>query len=151
MDKDVIIHVRGLQVIEEGQEEEEPIELVVPGQYFLKNGCHYLRYEERFEDFKGEAINYVKLDPEAGTMEVRKKGLIETTMEFKKGETRLCTYRTPYGIMQMGIRTSALTIREEEKLLEVRADYMLDVEEQHLAECYIQFRAHSKGSPDFTL
>ena len=34
MDKNVLIHVRGLQMMEVG-EEQEPIELVVPGQYYL--------------------------------------------------------------------------------------------------------------------
>ena len=37
MDKNVLIHVRGLQMMEVG-EEQEPIELVVPGQYYFRNG-----------------------------------------------------------------------------------------------------------------
>ena len=45
MDKNVLIHVRGLQMMEVG-EEQEPIELVVPRQYYFRNGSHYLRYEE---------------------------------------------------------------------------------------------------------
>ena len=44
MNKDVLIHVRGLQLMET-DDEQEPIEIVVPGQYYFRNGSHYLRYE----------------------------------------------------------------------------------------------------------
>ena len=37
MNKDVLIHVRGLQLMET-DDEQEPIEIVVPGQYYFRNG-----------------------------------------------------------------------------------------------------------------
>ena len=49
MKKDVLIHVRGLQMMDP-EEEQEPIEIVVPGQYYYRNGSHYLRYEEMMDD-----------------------------------------------------------------------------------------------------
>ena len=42
MNKDVLIHVRGLQMMET-DDAQEPIEIVVPGQYYFRNGSHYLR------------------------------------------------------------------------------------------------------------
>ena len=45
MDKEVLIHVRGLQTMD-ADGEQEPLEIVVPGQYYFRNGSHYLRYEE---------------------------------------------------------------------------------------------------------
>ena len=59
MDKNVLIHVRGLQMMEVG-EEQEPIELVVPGQYYFRNGSHYLRYEEILDEGSEPTINYIK-------------------------------------------------------------------------------------------
>ena len=50
MDKEVLIHVRGLQTMD-ADGEQEPLEIVVPGQYYFRNGSHYLRYEEVMEDF----------------------------------------------------------------------------------------------------
>ena len=35
MKKDVLIHVRGLQMMDP-EEEQEPIEIVVPGQYYIE-------------------------------------------------------------------------------------------------------------------
>ena len=50
MDKEVLIHVRGLQTMD-ADGEQEPLEIVVPGQYYFRNGSHYLRYEEVMEEF----------------------------------------------------------------------------------------------------
>ena len=41
MKKDVLIRVRGLQMMDT-EDEQEPIEIVVPGQYYYRNGSHYL-------------------------------------------------------------------------------------------------------------
>ena len=45
MEKEVLIHVKGLHMLDT-QDGEEPIEIVVPGEYYFRNGSHYLRYEE---------------------------------------------------------------------------------------------------------
>ena len=37
MDKEVLIHVRGLQTMD-ADGEQEPLEIVVPGQYYFRNG-----------------------------------------------------------------------------------------------------------------
>ena len=83
MEKEVLIHVRGLQMMDP-QGEDEPIEIVVPGEYYYRNGSHYLKYEERMEDFREPTINYIKMS-ERG-MEVRKKGLINVHMVFQQGK-----------------------------------------------------------------
>ena len=41
MDKEVLIHVRGLQMMD-ADGDQEPIEIVVPGEYYFRNGSHYL-------------------------------------------------------------------------------------------------------------
>ena len=45
MEKEVLIHVKGLHMMD-APEGDEPIEIVVPGEYYFRNGSHYLRYEE---------------------------------------------------------------------------------------------------------
>lgn len=60
MKKDVLIHVRGLQMMDP-EEEQEPIEIVVPGQYYYRNGSHYLRYEEMMDDTAEPTVNYIKM------------------------------------------------------------------------------------------
>ena len=45
MEKEVLIHVKGLHMIDT-PEGDEPIEIVVPGEYYFRNGSHYLRYQD---------------------------------------------------------------------------------------------------------
>ena len=60
MQKEVLIHVRGLQMMD-AQSDQEPIEIVVPGQYYFRNGFHYLRYEEILDESSEPTINYIKM------------------------------------------------------------------------------------------
>ena len=59
MQKEVLIHVRGLQMMD-AQGDQEPIEIIVPGQYYFRNGSHYLRYEELLDETAEPTINYIK-------------------------------------------------------------------------------------------
>ena len=99
MDKNVLIHIRGLQMMEP-TDEQEPIELVVPGQYYFKNGSHYLRYEELMDETSAEpTVNYIKISSKA--VEVRKKGLVNVHMGFERGKKNMTYYSTPYGTVEM--------------------------------------------------
>ena len=81
MEKDVLIHVRGLQMLDDNGQE-EPIEIVVPGEYYFRNGSHYLRYEELMDDLGEPTVNYIKISQKG--MEVRKKGPVNTHMVFEQ-------------------------------------------------------------------
>lgn len=148
MEKEVLIHVRGLQLMDP-QGEDEPIEIVVPGEYYYRNGSHYLKYEERMEDFREPTINYIKMS-ERG-MEVRKKGLINVHMVFQQGKKNMTYYSTPYGTIQMGIAATNLELKEEDDFLDMKVDYSLDMNEEHVADCYLSVKATEKGSDRFVL
>ena len=148
MNKDVLIHVRGLHVLD-GDGDQEPIEMVVPGQYYYKNGSHYLRYEEIMEDFREPTINYIKMSPTG--VEVRKKGLVNVHMVFEQGKKNMTYYTTPFGTIQMGIAATNLDLEESEENLNMKVDYALDMNEQHVADCYLAIQAQPKDCKDFTL
>ena len=65
----------------EPDDDQEPIEIVVPGQYYFRNGNHYLRYEEILAENSEPTVNYIKISPTG--MEVRKKGLVNMHMVFE--------------------------------------------------------------------
>lgn len=148
MNKDVLIHVRGLHVLD-ADGDQEPIEMVVPGQYYYKNGSHYLRYEEIMEDFREPTINYIKMSPTG--VEVRKKGLVNVHMVFEQGKKNMTYYTTPFGTIQMGIAATNLDLEESEENLNMKVDYALDMNEQHVADCYLAIQAQPKDCKDFTL
>ena len=93
MNKDVLIHVRGLQLMET-DDEQEPIEIVVPGQYYFRNGSHYLRYEEMLDDSAQTTINYIKMSSEG--VEIRKQGQVNVHMVFEQGKRNMAFYTTPF-------------------------------------------------------
>ena len=115
MDKEVLIHVRGLQTMD-ADGEQEPLEIVVPGQYYFRNGSHYLRYEEVMEDFAEPTVNYIKISQKG--MEVRKKGVVNVHMVFEQGKKNMTFYTTPYGTIEMGIAATNLDLKENEVMPE---------------------------------
>lgn len=148
MNKDVLIHVRGLQMMET-DDAQEPIEIVVPGQYYFRNGSHYLRYEEMLDDTAETTVNYIKMSPNG--VEVRKQGQVNVHMVFEEGKKNKTFYNTLYGTLQMGISATGLELKESEDGIQMKVDYALDMNEEHVADCYLTVQAQSKDSADFVL
>lgn len=148
MNKDVLIHVRGFQMMET-DDAQEPIEIVVPGQYYFRNGSHYLRYEEMLDDTAETTVNYIKMSPNG--VEVRKQGQVNVHMVFEEGKKNKTFYNTPYGTLQMGISATGLELKESEDGIQMKVDYALDMNEEHVADCYLTVQAQSKDSADFVL
>ena len=147
MDKNVLIHIRGLQMMDPA-DEQEPIELVVPGQYYFKNGSHYLRYEELMDETSTEpTVNYIKISSKA--VEVRKKGLVNVHMVFERGKKNMTYYSTPYGTVEMGIAATGVMIEESENGIDMKVDYALEMNEEYVADCYLTVSAQSKASGEF--
>ena len=148
MDKEVLIHVRGLQTID-ADGDQEPVEIVVPGEYYFRNGSHYLRYEEVMEDFAEPTIKYIKISPKG--MEVRKKGVVNVHMVFEQGKKNMTYYTTPYGTIEMGIAATNLDLKENDGGLNMKVDYALDMNQEHVADCYLAIKAQPKNCKDFTI
>lgn len=149
MDREVLVRVCGTQMSPE-ETEAEPIEIVVPGQYFLKNDTHYFRYEEYMEDFQEPTLNYIKYG--SHKLEVRKQGLINVTMVFEVGRRNVAFYQTPYGVIEMGLTTRRLEIQEaDEDHVRVFVAYAMDMNDQHTAECTLSLEAHSRNAEGFGL
>lgn len=148
MDKEVLIHVSGLQTMD-AEGNQEPIEIVVPGEYYFRNGSHYLRYEEILEDFAEPTINYIKISPKG--MEVRKKGVVNVHMVFEQGKKNMTYYTTPYGTIEMGIAATNLNLEENDSGLNMKVDYALDMNQEHVADCYLAIKAQPKNCKDFTI
>ena len=55
MTKEVLVSISGLQ-FELDEKETEAIEVICPGEYYFRNGKHYIIYEELIEE---EGINAV--------------------------------------------------------------------------------------------
>lgn len=136
MTKDIFVTITGMQTQDTG----EAVEIINAGTYYKKNDMHYVLYDEVIEGFDQITKNMIKF--KAGYLNVSKKGVLTSNMEFdleKKTENR---YVTPYGDMLMEIRTKELSMTETEEEIRVTADYILDADGRFLADCHIQIEIH---------
>lgn len=143
MTKDVLISIKGLQLMETEGGGEEPIEVITPASYFCKNGKHYILYEEVAEGIPGVTKNKVKITGDS-LVEIMKTGLTNTHMVFEKNKSSITYYDTPFGQLLMGICTTDVEIEETEN--EIKADiwYELEVNHERLASCHVQMNIKSK-------
>lgn len=147
MTEDVLISVRGLHTLNTAEDEE--IEVFSAGKYYLKNGKHYLLYEEQVEDTMGVVSNRIILKD--GYMELQKKGAVNVKMVFVQGEKTESWYNTPFGTLLAGIEVNDMEITEQEDLLEVSVSYGLELNYEHVADCRIRIKVMAKGSGLFHL
>ena len=139
MTKDVLIAIRGMQF--EGAEDPEAIEVIQKGQYYQRNGSHYLVYEEPVEGSSDRILNRIKFKTDE--VQVTKKGAVNTMLSFKQNEKNMTNYATPYGNLIMGINTHQIDLKMNESKLEIHVDYALDINYEFVADCKIATTATS--------
>lgn len=140
MTKDVIVSVSGLQFA--GEDDGQPVEVITVGDYYKKNGKHYVMYEEQSEGFEGVTRNRIKL--QENMLDITKKGITNVHMLFEKDKKNTTYYHTPFGSILLGIDTRQIRIEEKEHKLEVIVDYALEMNYEHLADCTIRIEICSK-------
>ena len=148
MEKEVLIHVKGLHMMD-APEGDEPIEIVVPGEYYFRNGSHYLRYEEMLDEQGDPTVNYIKISSRG--MEVRKKGQVNTHMVFEQGKRNMAFYTTPFGTLEMGISATNLELEESDGQIAMKVNYSLDLNQEHVADCCLDIQAQGKNTIGFVL
>ena len=148
MTKDVLITVKGMQVIEKGTPPEE-VEVVAKGTYYLKNGHHFICYDEVSEDSHNITKNMIKVLPEC--IEVQKKGLTNTHMIFEEKKKNLTYYTTPYGQMRVGIAATKVNFEEEVDNMDIAIDYALEINDMHTADCQILVNVKAQSAEGFHL
>lgn len=132
MTRDVLIKISGLQMMDK---DSDNVEVITTGDYFLKNGKHYIIYDEVMDGFDGNIRNTVKITPDA--MDIRKQGVVGTHMVFQVDKKNLTRYATPMGEMIVEVSTSGIQVQEEEDNLKVCVDYSLDINYEHVSDCNI--------------
>ena len=140
--------ISGLQFGEE-IEDDEPVEIITTGNYYKKNGKHYILYDEVQEGFDGVTKNVIKLNDDF--MDVTKRGATNVHMMFEKNKKNLSYYSTPYGNLLVGINATDVKVSETEDNIDIKVDYKLEVNYEHLAECTITMSVMSKDVRDFRI
>ena len=148
MTTEVLIHIKTQQILRDrvDDDKDDVIELMVGGQYYFRNGTHYLLYEETMEGFKETTQNLVKF--RSNFMEVRKKGTVNVTMTFEKGKKTTSMYRTPFGMIEMEFETKQVSVEGVGAAMEICAEYVLGMGQNPMADCKMQMLVVAKENAE---
>lgn len=132
MTKDVLITIHGVHTLDH---EDNDVEMIVRGDYYQKNGKHYILYEEILEGAEERVKNVIKISP--SSMDIIKKGVTNSRMLFEKNKKNLSCYSTPVGNLVIGIQANHFYVEEQENSIKVNVDYSLDINYEHMSDCRI--------------
>lgn len=141
MNKDVTIKIKGMQKYPEGERVETVTE--TSGEYFFRNGSHFVKFEEEVEGFT--EVSKCLLKVKEDYVEMTKKGLVDSHMIFEKDKCHRTQYKTPFGVIMMGMQTKHIHMMEEENALAIQIEYELNAEEEHMADCSIRIMVKSRN------
>ena len=109
-------------------------------EYFEKNHCVYLLYEENPDGTDTIVKNTLKL--KHSVLELTRRGGIRARMVFEPGKEYLTDYVTPYGCLKMGISTHSLDICRKDHLLRIKATYSLTSYGLPISDCMLDITVH---------
>lgn len=139
MTQDVLLTISGLHEMGElnmESEDDEVLETITPAKYYLKNGKHYILYDEVVEGLSGVIKNKIKIT-DGKVLEIIKTGSTNSHMIFEEGKSNLTIYDTPYGQFHLEMHTSALEILEYEDEISAKVEYELGMNNQKVADCTV--------------
>lgn len=139
MKKDVLVSISGLQY---EIDKDEAVEVISVGEYYFRNGKHYIIYEEILEDMDGVSKCTIKVSEKQ--IDIIKKGANNVHMIFEEGKKNTTYYNTPYGDLQVGIYTTLIRVSEEEDKIVADIEYGLDINYAHVSDCQIKIKITSK-------
>lgn len=142
MTKDVLISIAGLQF---EIDEDEAIEVISVGEYYFRNGKHFILYDDIIPNEQGKdelTKNTIKVGKDI--IEITKKGANNVHMVFELGKKHMTVYNTPIGALMVGLNTTALNVKESESELLINIEYALDINYSHVSDCSIKIKIKNR-------
>ena len=124
MTKDIIVTISGLH--ETDGDTDAPIETMTPGQYYLKNGKHYVVFDEVLEGLEGSVKSTIKFTEDQ--VELIRNGAASTRMIFQPGHENMVIYQTPMGPLSISLYTEELRAQIDEDHMKLEIEYSLKTE-----------------------
>lgn len=146
MNKEVLVSISGLQFAEDNR---DAVEIITVGDYYKKNGKHYLIYEESMEGFEGTTKNMIKFNEHM--VDITKKGITNVHMVFEEKQKNMTYYDTPFGNLLIGISTNNIEFEEAENAINIKIAYSLDINYEFVSDCKINISVKEKKAGDVSL
>lgn len=134
MTKDVLLSITGLRF---DAEAEEAVEVINRGEYYFKNGKHYIIYDEISEEAPNE-ITKCTVKLAGDKIEIIKNGDGHVHMSFELNKNNFSCYSTPFGDFMLGIKTTAIDLEESEGHISAQLRYDLDINYEHASCCNLK-------------
>ena len=84
-------------------------------------------------------------------LEISKKGAMNTTMTFQRGEKSSSWYGTPVGDVQLGIEVTDMQLMEGEDEIEMNVAYALEMNSEHVSDSRIRLRIMERNKGLFRI
>lgn len=124
MKKKAIISVKSFNDIDEN----DVIEVITPGEFFVSEDGFKAIYEEtEISGMSGTTTTLTMLEDK---LILEREGNVTTKMDFKKGETAVLLYNTPYGAIDMQLHTEDLKLDINEHGGNIEAKYSMELSGQ---------------------
>ncbi len=140
MTKDILLTISGLH--ETDGEADAPVEVISPGQYFLKNGKHYILFEEVLEGLEGLVKSTLKFTEDQ--VEFIRTGAASARMIFQKEQEHRALYQTPMGPLMISVYTEDIISKIEDEQIDLEIVYSLKAEEEILTESTVRIHICQK-------
>ena len=131
LNKDVNVSVLGRQYSINNTAGNDAVKTEYKGQYYIKNGKHYVLYEEVSDD---GSVTKCRLKFDDTTLEHNKSGELTTRFFFEKGTRHQTAYTTPFGDFLMGIDTKEFEFNESGAKINLHAVYDMEINDEFASE-----------------
>ena len=130
MTKDIILTISGLH--DTDGESDAPIETMTPAQYYMKNGKHYVVYDEVLDGLEGTLKSTIKFTE--NQVELIRSGAASARMIFQPGHEHMMIYQTPMGPLSISVYTEDMELDIAEEKISLKIDYSLKTEDVVVSE-----------------
>lgn len=104
------------------------IEVTTPGDFIVKEDEYIATYEETKLSGMGGTTTVIKIN--GSKVQLNREGTTDSCMKFEEGKTDVSLYQTPYGAMEIEVRTKVVKVDIDENGGEIILEYDMEVAEQ---------------------
>ena len=140
MEKEVLVSINGIQFMES---DEDSMEVISLGEYYFRNGKHYIMYDETIEDSKAEVKNILKISD--NSVELIKSGGYNAHLIFEKSKRNMSCYETDFGSLMLGFHAKNIEINNNENEINVFIEYSVEMNYEHVSDNKLSMNIQSKS------
>lgn len=145
MTKEIILTISGLHSAD--GESDEPVEIITPGQYYLKNDKHYVLFDEVMEGIDGVLKSRLKISEDQ--VELQRSGSASARMVFKENHEHQTIYHTPAGQLALSFYTEKILTEIKEEQIDVKIQYLVMADGQVVTESQVHLNICPKELKKF--